>query len=225
MSVLTDGAWSGRPAYLVGGGPSLKDFNWLLLAGLPNIIVVNAVMKHVPHGAISFTEDIRFIEKFHTEPWYSAFQGTKVFHALDPMYKTQALGFDSSLEIIRKHGGNWERNDKYWSKSFADGLSYSSNSMIGALNIADIFGADPIYLLGVDCNPIGRENPNFHDLYPADWRTFDSQLESFKSDFEHWAAPHLKHRLVINLNPSSAVTCWPKLDPVLTLQQAQGALM
>ena len=211
MNELADGAWTGKPAYLVGGGPSLKDFNWSLLSGLETVIVVNAAMRNVPRAAIFFTEDIRFIEKFHAEPWYAAFRGMKVFHALDPQYETQALGYDSSLTIIRKHGGAWERNDKFWAKSFKEGLSWSSNSLIGALNIADLLGADPLYLLGVDCVPTKRENPNFHSLYPPDWRSFDGQLESFRSDFQWWAAPNLRHRTVINANPESAVTCWPRV--------------
>lgn len=36
------------------------------------------------------------------------------------------------------------------------------------------------------------------------------QLDSFASDFKHWAAHHLKHRTVINLNKDSGVDCWPK---------------
>lgn len=210
MSILVDGAWSGQPAYLIGGGPSLKDFDWSLLFNRENVIVVNAGMKHAPNAAIFFTEDIRFIERFHLEPWYLAFRGERVFHALDPQYETDALHCDPGLTIVRKHGGDWARNDKYWSTSFKDGLSYSSNSMIGALNIADLLGADPVYLLGVDCVPVGRDNPNFHSLYPQDWRTPNGQLESFRSDFEFWAAPNLRHRKVINLNVNSGVTCWPR---------------
>lgn len=213
MDAFEDGAWTGQPAYLVGGGPSLKNFDWRLLWDKPNVIVVNAAMANLPEADMFFTEDIRFIERFHAEPWYRAFVGQKVFHALDPQYEAQAFELDPGMCILRKHGGDWTRNDKYWSKSFKDGLSYSSNSMIGAMNIADIMGAEPIYLLGVDCNPIGRENANFHSLYPNDWRSFDMQLESFKSDFQWWAAPNLRHRKVVNLNPTSAVTVWERMSP------------
>ena len=113
--------------------------------------------------------------------------------------------------------------DKYWSESIADGLSYSSNSMVGAINLAAILGADPIYLLGVDCGPVsGGRTANYHDDYvrvkvdAGDdcWTTGDHQYLSFASDFEHWVAPNCKTRgiNVVNLNPASAIKCWPKKD-------------
>ena len=51
-----------------------------------------------------------------------------------------------------------------------------------ALNLADIMGADPIYLLGVDCNSVGKDQKNFHDEYELAGfdRAGDHQYESFK---------------------------------------------
>lgn len=208
-SGLIEGSWKGRAGFLIGGGPSLKHFYWARLWGHHEIVVVNAALMQCPKAAFFFTEDIRFIERFHTEPWYRTADAEKVFHALAPEYEEQALAFDPELTIIRKCGGAWEESYKFWSKSFKDGLSYSSNSAIGALNVLDLLGADPIYLLGIDCNP-RDEASNYHELYPDQWRARGHQLESFRSDFEHWAAPNLKHRNVVNLNPSSGVRCWPR---------------
>lgn len=243
---LVEGAWAGGEAYVVGGGPSLADFDWSLLADRPHIAVVNAAMREVPDAAIWFSEDIRFVERFHAEPWWKTFRGLKLFHALAPEYEAQALACDASIRVIRKHGGDWNRNDKFWSRRFADGLSWSSNSTIGLLNVVDLLGSDPIFLLGVDCKTEKRskhcdipkllgadplldllgadplpllgidrraeERSNYHDLYPEEWRTGRMQLESFRSDFEHWAAPNLRHRRIVNANLGSGVTCWPKVD-------------
>lgn len=213
---LIEGAWANQPAYLVGGGPSLKAFDWSLLEPKKNIIVVNRAWKDVPHADIFFTEDHRVISELwgHAPEW-KAWKGLKVLHALDPKFREEALAVDPTLHVIDRNG-----QSKFWSHRFEDGLSYSSNSMIGALNVAFILGANPIYLLGVDCRSDGAYMPNYHADYPKDWATSSSQAEAFASDFTHWAALHLKKRIVVNLvNPDcpSALECWPKVPWVEVL--------
>ena len=66
---------------------------------------------------------------------------------------------------------------------------------------------------------------NYHKDYDRSGkpRAGDAQYRSFKSDFENWAAWHLRNREVINLNPASAVTCWPKEDAVTYLSSSLHA--
>lgn len=214
MQHLEEGAWRDQPAYLVGGGPSLRTFPWAHLRGVPNVVVLNMALLVVPDAAIFFTEDIRVIEEkfspskpFHLE--WERFTGLKVYHALGEGFAAKALALAPDLHVVER-----KRRDKFWAKSFSEGLSYSSNSAIGALNILDLLGADPIYLLGVDCRRDGGK-ANYHGHYPEDWVMPKSQEASFKSDFENWAALHLRHRKVVNLvNPDflSSVECWPRVD-------------
>lgn len=208
---LTDGAWDRRRAFIVGGGPSLKSFDWNHLAREERVLVVNMAFKEVPNAAVFFTEDYRVIELVHRRPEWKAFKGHKVFHALDKSYIAPMLKLDPSLFVIER-----KRPDKFWARSMPDGLSYSSNSMIGALNLVDILGADPICILGLDCNrnSIGGRENNYHREYENAGfdRTGDFQYETFASDFRLWAAPHLKHRSILNLNRDSDVNCWPKFD-------------
>jgi len=213
-----DGMWLGQTATLVGGGPSLKNFSWEVLRDVPNIIVVNRAYRDCPWADYLFSEDIRFFEKFAVEDpeGWAAFEGLKIFHCLDESYAPTVKDVAPDVHMIHK-----KRVDKYWSKSLADGLSYSSNSMIGALNLAAILGVTRINLLGVDCVPtLSRKEKieNYHTgeklSYPPDWRADGHQLDSFASDFTYWAAPNLKMVgvEVVNLNPDSGVTCWKKQD-------------
>lgn len=206
-AALVEGAWSGEAAFLIGGGPSLKNLDWSLLKSHSNIIVVNRAYRDCQHADIFFSEDIQFLAKFSQEPDWKTFEGLKVFHALAPEFSTMARECDPDLYIINR---TKPEGQKFWSKSFVEGLSISSNSAIGALNILDLLGADPIYLLGIDCNKNGKVISNYHSDYPVEWSVNGAQLESFASDFEYWAAPHLRHRVVINLNKDSAVRAWPK---------------
>jgi len=215
--VLRDGQWSKQPAFIVGGGPSLRTFDWGLLKGFHNIIAINAAMFNCPWASAFFTEDLRFIDRFVNEPAWKSFQGTKVFHALHESQLAQAVRLDPHLQVIER-----KREDKFWSRSLSEGLCWSSNSGIGAMNLACILGGDPIYLLGFDCRkraPGG--NPNYHEHYPQDWRMPLGQEDNFRSDFEHWAWHWMRDRRVVNLTSReepSAITCWPRYDRDLVLQ-------
>ena len=208
-------SWAGKPAYIVGGGPSLKTFDWNTLKDRPHVCVLNMAYVEVPTAELWFTEDLRGIERIYAVPelkeQWERFQGLKVFHSLSPRFGEIAKELDPSITLVHRR-----RDDKFWSKDWdKDGLALSSNSMVGLLNIVDILGAEPIYILGLDCNPTGGKLRHYHEgRYPdvRDWVTGDQQYVSFKSDFEHWVAPHLRHREIINLNPTSAVDCWPKKD-------------
>lgn len=208
-------AWRAQDAYLVGGGPSLRSIDWSLLHGRPNVVCVNMAFVDVPTAAVVFTEDLRFLERVAARPElreaWERFEGSKVFHCLAPHFEQQALALLPDLVIVHKR-----RNDKFWSKDWErEGLSLSSNSAIGALNLIDILGASRIFLLGIDCRSTTEKTENYHDRYPqgVEWQTGKFQYLSFKSDFENWAALNLKHRQVVNLvdwDFESAVDCWPK---------------
>lgn len=201
---FVDNYWANEPAFLIGGGPSLKAFDFSLLRDVPHVIAVNAAFVDCPTAEVFVTEDARVIERFAGTPEWKAFAGVKLFACPDDAYVAQIRAVAPEVEIVHTRP-----KSKGWSKSLAEGLSTSSNSMIPALNLADVLGANPICLLGVDC---GSDPKNYHARYPASWAMGTGQLESFRSDFTHWAAPNLRHRRVVNLNRASAVDCWPKTD-------------
>lgn len=212
---LEEGLWTGEPAYIVGGGESLKSLDWSLLKSKRNVVAINRAFIDVPTAALWFSEDLRGIELFARMPQWKAFQGLKVFHALKPDFAVRARKLDPSIHIIERH-----REDKFWARSFADGLSMSSNSAVGAINLVWLLGADPIYLLGLDC-----AGGNYHDTYLR--AGFDQagkmQLDTFKTDFEKWVAPRIADRRVINLTTAEHTSTissrvWPKWDLESTLK-------
>lgn len=206
---LIEDAWAGKSCVIVGGGPSLRSFRWEWLKGRPHTIVVNRAFINVPTAAIWFTEDARTVPLWGAQ--LRQFKGLKVWHALETSEIEAVKAIDPSIHIIHNR-----REDKHWSHSFADGLSYSSNSVVGAMNIATILNANPIYLLGVDCRSEGLMMQNFHDDYRSDpmWEVGSNAADNFKNDFEGWVGPHVKDRTVVSLiNPEypTALTCWPKV--------------
>src|ERR1041384_2890085 len=208
---LIEGAWKGQPAFVVGGGKSLGAFDWAKLRTVKNPVVINRAWKDCFDAEVWFSEDLRTItELWGHDPLFQSFKGLKVFHALVPGFKEQALAVDPTLHVIERN-----RQDKYWSKSFHDGLSMSSCSGVGAVNLAWLLGADPTYLLGFDCRADGNLLQNYHSDYVEkgwDWQVGGNKASVFKSDMELWVNLHTKDRRVINvINPKlpSAVECWP----------------
>jgi hypothetical protein len=210
---LKENAWKDQPCYIIGGGASLRGFDFSLLKSKRNKIAINRAWKDVYDADIWFSEDHRVVvDLWGKDPLFQAFKGTKVLHALAKGFKEEVLEVDPTLCVIER-----KRQDKYWSRSFRDGLSMSSCSGVGAINIAWLLGADPIYLLGFDCRSDGQLVQNYHDDYKNkgfDWMVGANKAEEFKSDMELWVATHTQDRQIINLvNPAypSAVECWPKV--------------
>lgn len=204
---LEKGMWDGQSVSLIGGGPSLRNFDFTRIPEDHNIIVINAAYQFIPDADIFFTEDYRFIEKFG-ESLHQTFNGIKVWHCLKGMKRDKGLLHCPSLTVI--HEG---RDDKFWSDNLST-LSFSSNSAVGAINLAEILGAKKLYLLGIDCRAEGPCMTNFHDCYPQGWEVGAIQEYNWRSDFENWVFPNCKIPEVINVvNPAfeSTIQCWPKM--------------
>lgn len=212
-SLPAEGAWTGQPCYVIGGGPSLTSFNWDLLKPKRNLIAINLAFTKVPHADFFFTEDDRVLTelipaKEELKKAWAEFKGIKLWHCLEESFKEKVLSACPDVHVIER-----KRRDKHWSASWEEGLSYSSNSAIGAINIATILNADPVYLLGIDCRRT-KQDANWHNLYPWDWQMPEGQDKNYASDFTHWAALHTRNRRVVNLiNPEfpSALECWPRV--------------
>ena len=209
--MLSDGAWVGSHCFVVAGGPSLSSFNWRLLDGETRIICVNFAYEKLPQAACVITEDVRFIQLAARREDWRSFRGEKILSCLEPSYEPLARAAEPKIRIVPR-----KRPDKFWARSISEGLSYSSCSLVPAMNLADILGADPIYLLGVDLNPLGyTAQTNYHDHYVRAGfeRTGDDQLNSFRSDLTYWVAPHMQLKRILNLNPKSALDCWKRQSP------------
>ena len=206
---LVEGAWLNQPCYVVGGGPSLRGFKWESLIG-KRTIVINRAFINLPTADLWFSEDSRVILDLWGKQ-LREFKGLKVWHAIERGAIEDVRAVDPSIKIIEQ-----KRQDKHWSRRFSDGLSYSSNSGVGAINIAWLLGADPIYLLGFDCRADGLRVENFHEDYKHDpmWEVGSNAVDNFLSDFTGWVHPHTKDTQIVNLvNPAfeSRIECWPKM--------------
>jgi len=206
---FSDGSWSGRRCFIVGGGPSLKGFDFERLRG-ERVIAVNKAFLDVPFADIVFGMDRSFLDLIMTgrlgENYRQAFEsfgGVKLWLDLSNYsYPPGVYSVPSAGEIG-------------WTKSLYEGLYNGRNSGYGALNLAMVLGADPIYLLGYDCSKGPAGEKNYHDGYPSGAKP--DAMNIFRRAFEAGAALLNGKPRIINLNPNSALRCFGFGDVDLVL--------
>ena len=206
---LSDGIWKNEPCVIVGGGPSLKGFNWSQLEDYHTIAINRAYERFDP--SIIIAADHRF----YRDIWRRIFglEVKKRFETLDcPKVVGAALKrFDG---VYDRHGmltyfmAAEPRLDDFAGKlteSLEDGLMRSTSTAVPALNLALNLGANPIYMLGFDMRPDGKGNTHFHDGYgKSTSRTFASQ----RCGLELVAAQACTRAQIINCSLSSALRCF-----------------
>jgi hypothetical protein len=207
--VLPDGAWADRPAFIVGGGPSLEGFDYKLLRGRRTIGINREYEFFNP--TILFSMDTRFLNWALTGKY-----GEAARRRFDDFrgYRCWLLTYVASLRsdiFIVPALGNYQMAMHMFPMTSAEGIGHGNNSGYGALNLAVVLGADPIYLLGFDMKHSNGKT-HHHGGHPVPQSP--AHLENFKKHF-NFAALVLKKegRRVFNLNPDSALDCFPKMAP------------
>jgi len=208
--VLPDRSWKGKPCVIVGGGPSLKDFDWRLLRGR-RVIGVNRVYEKFD-PTIIFSMDTRFLR------WI--LDGKYGLETLDiflrsKAYKVWLCTYNCKLPediLIARVWGNYSQGFRAFPATMREGIGHGNNSGYGALNLAACLGATPIFLLGFDMR-YGTEQPkartHWHEGHPIPHRP--DTVKGFIKYFQLAATRAKEMGLqVINLNPDSALPYFPK---------------
>jgi len=213
--VLPDGAWDNKPCFIVGGGPSLKNFDWTKLKGYRTIGVNRAFERFEP--TIIFSMDTRFLNWVVNDKYALMKDGaeTKTKFMASQAYKvwlcTYTIGLPKEFFIVRVEKNYFYGLRNFSLSSMREGICHGDNSGYAAINLAVCLGANPIYLLGFDCK---HENGKSH------WHD-GHILKQKREDAEKWkgyfkiAADKLAPTdfRVINLNPGSALECFKKMSP------------
>ena len=141
--------WLDETVYLIGGGPSLKGFQWDALLGKKTIAINRAVQFWPKADAVYWTDSRVYM-------WYKndidKFKGLK--------YTLKAGNHYSGKVNVLKKGA------KFGLESSRDSLAHGNNSGYAAINLAVHLGAKRIILLGYDMGNEGS-NSHFHDGYPV----------------------------------------------------------
>ena len=198
--ILPDGAWKGQRCFIIGGGESLRGFDFSKLKN-ELVIGVNRAYEVMP-CTINYAMDnnlYHWITKGRlgqkAKKRFRDFKGIPVW--------VDSAGYDypQGIFILNKLGS--QKNNF----SMKDGIRSGTNAGFGALNLAVCLGANPIYLLGFDMEGKDGKQAWWHDGYPDNQN--DKIYDGFILNFKR-IAPKLKEKgtRVINLNPESKLKCF-----------------
>lgn len=220
-NILPTGTWKGKTCYLIGGGPSLKTFDFSCIKNELTIGVnksfikfpttINYAMDKRLYDMVTFAQQPEW--KILHEQWIN-YKGIKLFIKQGVKHK-----YDESIHVV-----NWVQQ-KILSFDLAKGIYGGNNSGYGALALAIALGAKKIGLLGYDLKikkkkkgtgKPGQENidTHWHNGYEfQSKRAYQSKLDKFKMCFEEFAPVIAEQDIeVINLNKDSALKCFPMED-------------
>ncbi|MGE4043315.1 MAG: hypothetical protein AB7F35_00575 [Acetobacteraceae bacterium] len=181
-----------RPVYILGGGASLRDFDWSRLYRR-QCIAVNTAFRMVPWANVLFFSDNRFFE-LHRDPGGQHFWRFKGEHILTtaPACRdmTGRIQYIDPATLTAKVGRR-----KFCAEA--------CNSGVQAIILARQLGARQIVLLGFDNVP-GHWHDGTHLAHPR--RTAPEAYRRYGKDMERLAKLGLP---ILNANPSSALTGFP----------------
>lgn len=209
LEVLPPLSWKNRPAFLIGGGPSLGGFDFKRLRGHRTIGVNRAYEFFDP--TIAFSMDTRFL-RWILDGKYGP-EATAKFEKT-PAYKVWLLTYTASLPadifvipVYRNHA--WGMDHMSW--RMEDGIGHGANSGFGALNLALVLGANPIYLLGFDLDHTNGKS-HYHGGHPVP-QTIET-VRKYRGIFQATAEDIKSHGFkIVNLNKNSGLQCFDFADP------------
>lgn len=213
---MPDGAWDGKPCFIVGGGPSLKDFDWAKLEGHRTIGINRAFECFDP--TIIFSMDPQFINWIMGDKYAQLVSDgteTKAKFLASTAYKvwfcSHPVELPKDIFIVRIAKNYFYGLRNFTLHSMREGICHGDNSGYAALNLAVCLGANPIYLLGFDCK---HENGKSHwhngHIQKQEKERAEKWVKRFNVAAEVLAPTNFR---VVNLNPDSALECFEKMRP------------
>lgn len=193
--------WKGQDAYIIGGGPSLREFDFNRLRGKNTIGCNSAFLLGSHICSLCFFSD---------PMWFNSF-----FNALC-QYGGRVVTHCEEIPDHQPWVWKMERRDE---GLFHDALGFGGNTGCGAINLALVLGARRVFLLGFDCKVQADAQMNWHQHRCEPANTSAELFEKFRVGFQAVADQLFKFpgAEVINLGPDSALEMFPKmkLDEVL----------
>jgi len=212
--ILHSRSWEGKRSFIFCGGPSLENFsNFEPLRNECTIGINKSFLKYPT--TICYAMDQRFYDSItytsRKDPesselhnaWIS-FKGIRVFSRY-----SEKIKLDPSIYYVTAI------KNKCISLDLCSGIYTGGNSGFGGMMLAIALGSKQIYLLGCDMKvDEKKKKTHWHSGYPHQAiENVARVLRSFKQEFEEFAPSIQKLGIsIVNLNPDSALDCFPKKD-------------
>ena len=213
ISLFNSNSWKGSRCFIIGGGESLKGFDFSLLKDEVTM-GINKAFTVYSNFTINYSMDSTLYDLMKSgtydkpnEPrlWDKWVSFTRVRVFLTPMEIKQ---FGPEVHLVRKViSPSFNRQD------LDNGIWGGKNSGMGAISLAIALGSTEIYLLGYDCK--AKSTTHWHSGYEPnrDVAIFDKKLHEYKAELEgvahQIAALGVK---IYNCSPDSDLKCFPSVN-------------
>lgn len=200
-----DKTWSGSRCFIIGGGPSLKGFDFSLLKN-ELTISVNRALEYIDPSIMFFMDKETFYDpllagEFGDEA-RSKFVTSK---ALKMCLNIQGHQYGYQVHSIPLS------KTPHMTTDLKDGLFDGGNSGYAAVNLALVMGATTVYLLGFDMKGKDKKQQWFHGGYKVvgSEKVYPTWVKAFNEAEKELRARSLT---VINLNRESKIKCFEFKD-------------
>ena len=178
-----------KECFIVGGGPSLTNFNWSCLDN-KYVIAINRAYEFLPQANIIYFTDQNFFQK-HKEGLYAHSGELRRGHLPGNAFNIPEV---TEYVLTGMHGIDMRPGM----------LRHGSNSVYAALNMAVQDGFTRIYLLGVDMKWSPEGKTHFHSGHDRidPHSVYQKMITAFMTIRDPLMAMGIT---TINLNPDSAL--------------------
>jgi hypothetical protein len=204
--------WQGKDAYIIGGGPSLRGFDWNLFAGRYTVGCNSAFVLGPRVCSLCFFADEHWFHKNDTE--------LKQYVDAGGVAVTNCEYIPQTLPWVR----NMARNMKGLTKDGTVYFGYGGNSGACTIHLALLMGARRIFLFGFDGKLDREGNSNWHNrLVESPNPTVYRKFEQAFVEIAHTHGEVFPGTEIYNCNPDSAIPFFAFMDPHRALGLEQDA--
>ena len=188
--------WDGRDVFVIGGGTSLKTFDWDLLKSERTIGCNKAFELGIDICKICVFGDCKFYLRYKEE--LALFEGV-CFTNIPRLHPSP----DPWLWSIKRAVSGFH----------TDALGWNGNTGAAAINLSLLLGAKNTYLLGFDMALSDAGDSNWYDNEldkpnPQSYKKFKEGMSGLARDL----AVKFPEQHVFNVTNQSALEIFPKLD-------------
>lgn len=196
---VADRRWERKRVIVAASGPSLSEEVAALCDG-EIVLAVNDAYRLFPQADVLYACDAAwwkqndYVKNFSGERWTS--------HSLAPKNDKQNLPHQELFKIIQgKMVPGFSKNPEF--------IHYGNNSGFQAVNLAILFGAEEIILVGFDMRVVENKSHFFgnHKTPLRDSHSFSVWISEFTN-----ASKSLSGVRIINATPNSALRCFPMVS-------------
>jgi hypothetical protein len=189
--------WAGLDAFVIGGGDSLRTFDFSLLIG-ERTVGCNNAYAHGPK--------ICNICIFGDKKWFD------VHHERLEVYVNKGGFVVTNDNKLANCKVPWlHRMERRPRGLYLDALGWNTNTGSSAVNLALILGARTVYLLGFD-RKLKKGRPNWHDeLIDKPSQETYQRMNSTEGYMARDLNTKFPGRKVINVTDNSTLPHWPKV--------------